>query len=226
MSEDVAGLIMVREGSQRVKQKNFREFIDGKSLLDLKIEHLRESGCFDHIYLSSDSERVKKIAAERDVEFLLRDTKYCQADVLLSEVFEHILNTIPGDPIVVWALVTSPLFSDFKTPVETFIANREKHDSLVAVLPRKSFYLNEHGRGINYNPGWWHPYSQQLETYYEVTGACYIAKKSDMLKWKYWFGVTPYLYPVRKQEAVDVDDQEDFDLARELYQIKNISRAG
>ena len=29
-------------------------------------------------------------------------------------VLEHILETLPGDPHVVWALTTSPLFNRFK----------------------------------------------------------------------------------------------------------------
>ncbi len=83
----------------------------------------------------------------------------------------------------------------------------------------KSFFLNKYGKGINYNPGYWHPYSQELETYYEVTGACYIGLKSDMLKWKYWFGPKPYLFEVSKTEAIDVDTKEDFEFARKLYKL-------
>ena len=92
---------------------------------------------------------------------------------------------------------------------------------LFSNLFKKSFFLNEHGRGINYNPGWWHPYSQQLETYYEVTGACYIGVKSDMLKWNYWFGVKPFLFEVSSLESVDVDTQADYEFARKIYKVQN-----
>jgi len=129
------------------------------------------------------------------------------------------MNTIPGDPIVVWALTTSPLFSRFSEAVNAFHSNIGEKDSLVAVLPKRSFFLNKHGRGINYNPGYWHPYSQQLETYYEVTGACYIGRKSDMLKWSYWFGPNPYLFEVTDYESVDVDTESDFNFAKKLYKV-------
>ncbi len=217
--QEIIALIPIREGSQRVKDKNFREFADGKSLLELKIGQLKEAGCFDHIYVSSDSERAKKIALANGVEFLLRDSRMCQSDVYLADVIKHIMETIPADPIVVWALATSPLFDDFAQAVKEFQKNQGKYDSLIAVLPKKSFFLNKHGRGINYNPGYWHPYSQELETYYEVTGACYIGKKSDMLRWSYWFGTKPFLFEVSNLSAVDVDTPADYGLAQKLFQV-------
>jgi CMP-N-acetylneuraminic acid synthetase len=216
MKNEIIALVPVREGSQRVKGKNFIEFVDGRSLLELKIEHLKQAGCFDRIYVSSDSERAQKIASENGVEFLSRAEVMCQAHTPWAEVVEHIMDTIPGNPIVTWALSTSPLFSRFKKAVTTYLDNKDKHDSLVAVLPKKSFFLNKYGKGINYNLGYWHPYSQELETYYEVTGACYIGRKSDMAKWKYWFGVRPYLFEVSSLESIDVDELDDFEAAQKI----------
>jgi len=219
--DEVVGLIPIREGSQRIKGKNFIDFAEGKSIFEIKIDHLKKADCFDHIYVSSDSEKAKKIALDKEVEFLSRASRMCQSDVYLSEVIEHIMTTIPGDPIVVWALATSPLFSNFDKAVKKFLEVSKDHDSLVAVLPKRSFFLNKHGRGINYNPGYWHPYSQQLETYYEVTGACYIGRKSNMLKWSYWFGPKPYLFEVNNYQSVDVDTPKDFKFAHKLYKAIN-----
>jgi len=213
---DIVALIPVREGSQRVKNKNFVDFAGRRSLLDIKIDHLKQAGCFDRIYISSDSDRAKKIVKENGIDFLERATEMCQSSVIWADVVEHIMNTIPGNPIVVWALATSPLFKRYTNAVEDFLAHKE-NDSLVAVLPKKSFFINKFGKGINYNPGYWHPYSQELETYYEVTGACYIGRKSDMLKWKYWFGIKPYLFEVSETEAIDVDTLEQFKVAQKLH---------
>ncbi len=217
MKNKIVALVPVREGSERVKDKNFKPFVEGKSLLELKIDHLKQSNCFDHIYVSSDSENVKKIAIDNGVEFLPRASEMCQSHVIWADVVEHIMGTIPGNPIAVWALATSPLFENYSKAVKKFIEDGREYDSLVAVLPKKSFFLNKHGRGVNYNPGYWHPYSQQLDTYYEVTGACYIGRKSDMAKWKYWFGIKPYLFEVSFRESIDVDTPEDFQFARIIY---------
>lgn len=217
MKDEIVALIPVREGSERVKGKNFISFAGGKSLLELKIEQLKQSNCFDHIYVSSDSDRARRMALDNGVEFLRRDMRMCESDVCWADVVVHIMGTIPGDPIVIWALTTSPLFRDYHTAFRRFLEIKEDYDSLVAVLPKNAFFLNKHGRGINYNPGYWHPYSQQLETYYEVTGACYIGRKSDMLKWRYWFGVRPYLFEVSAAESVDVDTPRDFQFAQLIF---------
>jgi CMP-N-acetylneuraminic acid synthetase len=219
MKNEIVALIPVREGSQRVKEKNFREFVAGRSLLELKINQAKEAGCFDHIYISSDSEKAKKIAIENGVEFLQRSEVMCQAHTPWAEVVEHIMETIPDDPIVTWGLATSPTFNNFSGAVKTFVEKCNEFDSLVAVLPKKSFFLNKFGKGINYNLGYWHPYSQELETYYEVTGACYIGRKSDMAKWKYWFGIRPYLFEVSNIESIDVDTLDDFESAQKIYSI-------
>ena len=70
--QKVVALVPVREGSQRVKGKNFIPFGDGKSLLEIKIHALKDADCFDHIYVSSDSDRAREVALENGVEFLLR----------------------------------------------------------------------------------------------------------------------------------------------------------
>ena len=41
-----------------------------------------------------------------------------------------------------------------------------------------------------------------------------------MKKWHYWFGINPYLFEVTKIESIDVDTQEDFNLAKRIYDIK------
>jgi len=218
MKNKIVALVPVREGSERVEGKNFRPFVNNKSLLELKIEQLKRARCFDHIYVSSDSEKAENIAVSKGVEFLPRAAEMCRSDICWADAVGHIMGTIQGNPIVMWALTTSPLFSNFTDTVQKFLQNRKQHDSLITVLPKKSFFLNKYGRGINYNPGYWHPYSQELETYYEVTGACYMGLKSDMVKWKYWFGIRPYLYTVSFIESIDIDTQEDFIMAQQLYQ--------
>ena len=222
--QKIVALVPVREGSQRVKNKNFISFSDGKSLLEIKIKALKEADCFDHIYISSNSERTRKIAEENDVEYLFRAESMCRADVIWSDVVEYIMGTIPNNPLISWALTTSPMFCNHRGAVEKFLEVQGEHDSLVAVEKKKSFFLNGYGRGINFNPGLWHPYSQQLEPWYEVTGACYIGRKSDMQKWRYWFGVNPYLFEISSAESVDVDTEEDFKFAQFLYAASRIQK--
>ena len=114
---EVVALIPVREGSQRVKQKNFKPFSNEKSLLNLKIRQLQDADCFDKIYISSDSDLAKDIAHEEGASFLYRDPYMCGHEARLYEYNNYMLNTVPGDPIVAWTMTTAPLFDNYKPVV-------------------------------------------------------------------------------------------------------------
>lgn len=220
MRSNTVAIIPVREGSQRVKMKNFVPFHEELSLLQVKINQLKSQKNVNQILVSSDSELAKKIAKENNVGFILRDPEMCNSTTPWSDVVEHILNKIPDNPIVVWALTTAPLFSRFDEAIEKYQKCIDVFDSLVGVLPKKTFYLNKIGKGINFNPGPWHPYSQDLDTYYEITGSVFIGKKDVLLNYKYWFGRSPFLFELSNLESVDVDTNDDFEIAKELFKLK------
>ncbi len=221
MSREIVALIPVREGSSRIKDKNFRPFADEKSLLHLKIKQLKKAGCFDHIYVSSDSERAKRIAKELGVTFLLRDSEMCKSSAKLYQYNTHMLETVPGDPVVAWTMVTAPLFEDYKPVVEKFLRlEPNDYDSLITVLPFKEFLINENGRPLNCTYGHWHLLTQELDNNYTITGSVYIASKANQMEWRYWIGLKPYLYEISKLDCVDVDYEQDFKLAEILYALK------
>ena len=118
--KEVVALIPVREGSQRVKNKNFKPFSNEKSLLNLKIKQLKESDCFDKIYISSDSSVAEEIAHQEGASFLYRDPYMCGHEARLYEYNNYMLNTVPGDPIVAWTMTTAPLFDDYSAVVSRY----------------------------------------------------------------------------------------------------------
>ena len=223
MIKKFVALIPVREGSKRVKKKNFRKFYENKSIFDIKIEQLKKCKLISEIYVSSDSKRVEKLCKEKKVKFLKRETKYCNdhRSYPWSEIHNSILNKIPGNPYVAWCLTTAPTFSRFDQAIKEFKKKEKTYDSLVGVLPSKNFILKKNGFPDNFNPGVWHPYSQELETSYFITGSIFLGEKNNMLKWSYWFGRKPLLFKLNKIEAIDIDEIQDFNLAKKIYEYEN-----
>jgi CMP-N-acetylneuraminic acid synthetase len=218
ISDESIAVIPVREGSQRVMRKNFRPFASESSLLALKIRQLKKEGCFHRIYVSSDSSLAKSIAHDMDVEFLPRAPYLCSNTVRWSEVIAGVVESIPGqNPMVSWVHTTSPLHTSYKTPLELLQNDVSGFDSLVAVSIFQEFLIRENGRPFNYDWGPWHDYSQDLEKLYRVTGALFIARKQDILSWKYLIGIHPLLYSVDKHAAIDVDTEEDFAFAESFF---------
>ncbi len=212
-SEPVVAVVPVREGSTRIKNKNFLPFGESQTLVHNKIEHLQKAGCFDHIYLSSDSAKVKEISAECGVEFLPRDPEMCTSKPRWDEVVEHIMHTIPGNPHVAWAMVTSPLFTRYNDAVELYLANLETHDSLVGVKKIQEYLVDEECRPLFCGFGVWHPYSNEIKPLYAINDVIFIARKSDQIYWRYWIGRKPYLFLCDPLESIDVNFPEDLEMA-------------
>jgi N-acylneuraminate cytidylyltransferase len=213
VNEEVAAIVPVREGSTRIKDKNFLPFGDEPTLIHNKINQLKRAGCFHHIYVSSDSQKARAIAGECGVEFLPRDSFYCESKPRWHEVIKHILQTVPGNPHVVWAMVTSPLFERYKEAVETYLGHLDTHDSLFGVKKIQEYFVDEKGKPLFYSFGPWHPYSNELKPLYAMNDTIFIARKSDQLEWQYWIGLKPYLFFGNHIESIDVNFPEDLEMA-------------
>lgn len=220
-------VIPVKNTSDRVANKNFKEFSNGISLLELKIMQLIESECFDRIYISTNSASAHQIAKKYDeVQIIEREDKYCNNVINWSEVITEVANSIPEDEgtAIAWCHATSPLFSNFKECLKLFEENLKNgsYNGLVTVTSLNEFIVNQAVRPVNYSWGVWHQYSQNLEKLYSITGSLFIAEKSEMIKNKYVISTSPLLFEVSPYEAIDIDTEYDFELAKLLFMNKNL----
>jgi len=217
----IVAVIPVKHVSERVESKNFRDFYQGQSLLDIKIMQLKQSNVFDEIYISSDSPKAEKAASEHGVEFLKRDVSLCNNITPWSDVIYEVVSSLPssGQTHVAWCHTTSPIFSDFKSPVQKYIevTKNEAANGLVAVSECKEFILDGNGNPVNYFWGPWHKYSQHLKKHFFVSGALFMAQKTEMMKNRYVISTNPYLYEAMPLESIDIDSEFDYEFARYSY---------
>lgn len=223
MTQRFVALIPVREGSQRVKAKNFRKFSSYENLLQLKIRQLKRCSQIDEIYVSSDSKRAEDTALAEGVKFLYRDPYMCGNEARLYEYNTYMLQTIPEEnPVVMWTLVTSPLYHRYDEAISVYKTMDPSYDSLVAVYPYHEFLINEHGRPINCAFGHWHLLTQELPKAFQITNGLYMAPKQRQIEWKYWFGLKAYLHQISKLECIDIDYEQDFVMAEALLDMQGI----
>jgi CMP-N-acetylneuraminic acid synthetase len=209
----ITAVIPVRKGSVRIKDKNIQEFGDS-NLLIRKIRQLQKSKV-DKIVVSSDSEEYLQIAKKEGASIHKRELKYSDDKTLpFGEVVKKICSEVEGE-IVIWAPCVCPFMDteNYNEAIELFL--EEECDSVISVTPFKQFLWNKE-KPINYDLGKGHVISQNLPELYTLTNGIYLAKRKDMVKWAYFIGKKPYLYKVGKKQAVDIDDQEDLDMARAL----------
>jgi CMP-N-acetylneuraminic acid synthetase len=223
--KSIIAVIPIKLKSDRVSSKNFREFINGKSLTDLLIQKLKDSKYISKIYISSNAIEYKKYFEDLGCEFLERNDKYCDNNLSWSDVIFEVVNSIPEDDTshICWCHTTSPLFDNFDEAIKQYYKSiiNNNYNGLITVIKSSDFIITEKKQPLNYAWGPWHKYSQNLDKIYKITGALFIAKKSQMLKNRYVISTNPKFYEVSPLEAVDVDTTFDFELAKILYNNKS-----
>lgn len=220
-------IIPVKHNSERVFNKNFREFENGNSLFELKLNQLISQNCYDQIYVSTNSPNVKKILDKpifKCIKIIKRDDKYCNNNISWSDVIHQVVSSIPeeDETCVSWCHTTSPLFNSYKECLDIFTDNYQskRFNGLVTVSGFNEFLIDEKTNPINYSWGPWHKYSQYLTKYYTINGALFIATKSEMIKNRYVISTNPFLYVTDKESSIDIDDELDFKVAQFLISQK------
>ena len=84
----LTAIIPVRQGSQRVKNKNFKPFA-GKSLLEHKIE-LTKQLPVDEIIINTDSDYAIELAKKNNISYHKRDPYYASSECTNSEYHEYL----------------------------------------------------------------------------------------------------------------------------------------
>jgi N-acylneuraminate cytidylyltransferase len=209
-------IVPVKCNSERLENKNFREFCDGNSLFDIRMKRLLKVLPPEDIYVSSENPEVEERAAQYGVRFLLRDVVLTFNHTPMADVITRIVSEVPGDDDIMWAQVTEPFFSDFEHCLHAWQTRRHMCDSLVVVKKFKNFILDEDGRPVNFHFGQWHRSSQMLPTWYLLPFTLLIAKREAVFRCSYYIGTNPHLYEY-DGTLVDIDNEEDFMVAQSIF---------
>jgi len=120
-----------------------------------------------------------------------------------------------------WAPCVCPLTSvqSYENAISDFYNNvleTQEYDSVISAKIFKEYLFDEKGP-LNWNPEKHIP-SQQLPDWKTIVNGFYIALREKMIQWRYLYGKKPYLFVLDKKEAVDIDDAEDFEVAKALFE--------
>lgn len=219
--QTITAVIPVRAGSTRIPNKNLAPFA-GSSLLEHKIEVLKQVPEVTKILVSSNSEKMLEVAAKHGAETHVRPIEYCDEKTLpFADTVKLICSEVDGDNIL-WTLCTTPLVTPetYSEAIAIYLAKREKgYDSLIAVEELKRFIWDENGP-LNYELGEKQVPSQQLPNWYSVTSGVFLAPREKMVEWKYMFGGKIYKHIVDHITAIDIDDPEDMVIAEMLFKLR------
>lgn len=222
-------IIPARSGSKGLKDKNIR-LLNGKPLLAYSVEAALESGKFDEVIVSTDSEKYAEIAKEwgAGVPFLrsaeLSSDTATSKDVIL-DVLKRYADS--GQIFDTFCLLqpTSPLRTAEDICRAYHIFSEKKANAVVGVTevdhsPLFCNTLPEDGSLVNFiRPEAKDKPRQALESYYRINGAMYIASSLYYQKYGDFYHDRCYAYVMGKDVSVDIDDEVDFIFA-ELLMVK------
>lgn len=217
-------IIPVRAGSRRLPNKNILPFGE-TNLLIHKIRQLKKVVQIDEIVVSSDSDVMLEMAQKEGATTHKRPIEYADEKTkTFGEVVAYCAENACHGENVIWAPCVCPLcdehnFLDAINKYEELVLNKKEYDSVISAKLFKE-YLWDEEKPLNYKLGMGHVPSQQLPNYQIIVNGFYIAPKVKMIEWRYFFGLKPYRLVISKKEAVDIDDKDDFEIAKALLNRK------
>jgi len=210
--KNLTAVIPVRQGSQRVKNKNFREFA-GKSLLEHKIEVVKNLPV-DEIIINTDSEYAIELAKKNGIKYHKRESYYASSECTNSEYHEYLAKATDSENIII-TQVTAPLVT-LSTFIEAIaIFNKVDCNSLMSIKKIKEFLWYKN-KPINYNLDS-APNSQDLPDYFAPTFGVIIVNREAMLDSQNYICSKPYFYEISERESIEIDTELDFEFSEFLY---------
>lgn len=224
-------VITARSGSKGLKDKNIK-LLNGKPLMAYTIEAARQSGCFDCVHVSTDSEIYAEIARKYGAEVpFLRDEELASDTSSSWDVMRSVMRRYQqcGQNFDQAMLLqpTSPLRTA-EDIQEIFKLMEDKKAKVVVGVcemdhsPLWSNTLPEDGNMDGFQTQTFLIPRQQLPVYYRINGAAYLIDVDYLMKNGELYGKDSYAYVMPKERSVDIDDMFDFILV-ETYMRGNQS---
>ena len=210
-------VVPVRQGSERVRNKNFKPF-GGQSLLEIKLAKLKQVAGIDEIVVNTDSDLAIEIADRYGVGHFRREPYYASSACINSEHWRNLAETTEAE-YVMHTLCTSPLIAldTYEQVLQTFRSKvlSGEHDSINTVRRVKEFLWMD-GKPVNYAIGQ-SPNSQNLPDVVALTFGISIISRETMIERGNVVGNRPLFYPLDEIESVDIDTDLDFEFAEFLW---------
>ena len=220
---DLGIIIPVQQGGNDRMRNALAPFGEqGEPLIVWKIRQLKHVLPAENIYVPTRSNDVKVLAEKEGVNIHLRsrdideERKGPFGDVILDVVkdVEH--------SYIAWVSAIVPFMSehDYSLAFEEFEKNviSGSYDSLMAVN-RIHDYLWSETQPLNYQVCSIQPNRIELPATYKVTNGLFIRERKAILEDRYYLGQAPFKFEVTKLAGLDINAEEDLNVASALADV-------
>jgi CMP-N-acetylneuraminic acid synthetase len=220
----IVALLPMKAHSERVKNKNFREFC-GKPLYQWMLDKLIAMQEIDLVVINTDAQEIlHSFGTYSNARILLRERKkeLCGDFVSMNRIIEDDIANVYSE-IYLMTHTTNPLLSPstMRNALERFMQkkNSNESDSLFTVNKFQSRFYKQDCSPINHDPNNLIR-TQDLEPWYEENSNLYLFTKEGFESTKARIGSRPMLFESPRNESIDIDDMEGWTLAEIIAQTK------
>ena len=220
----ILGIIPARGGSKRIKNKNIVNF-KGEPMIVKTLKIAKNCKYIDQVVVSSDSKKILNICKSYGVDTpFLRDSAFddkssVQKATLVAikqsenyySKFDIVIQLMPNCPVRKIETLNSSIRNFFKTKKRSQIsffeygfanpwwAHKIKGKNIVP-LSRKKIFTR----------------SQDLDKLYCPTGSIWISYIDTLKKYKTFYSPSYGYFMINFDEAIDIDNYEDLNLAKKI----------
>lgn len=219
-------IIPAKGTSERVKNKNLQT-INGKTLVRLACEKALQCKEVDFVYLDTECPKIKSnvLDLERDgLRFIDRPKALATNDCTANDLLIWALHSIEECDLICQTFATSPLITSetIDKGIKLFIDKNtatKMYSSFFSVVPVQEYFWEreypDSASPLNFDPKQL-PNSQNLDIQWMETHGIYGVFTDSLIQTKTRMGEFPMLYQIPANEALDIDDEEDLELARKI----------
>ncbi|MEM9331877.1 MAG: pseudaminic acid cytidylyltransferase [Pseudomonadota bacterium] len=225
MLETLVCIIPARGGSKRIPRKNIAAF-NGKPLIGWSIESALHANIFSRVIVSTDDAEIAAVAKHHGAEIpFMRDENLSDDFATTADVLTDALSRLPECTYACCLYPTAPMItpSDLKnayTKIKTSAADCVMSVTDYDFHPLRAFARQEDGTVSFHWPEYELTRSQDLPEMLHDAGAFYFFNVQTFLKSGKLIAKNTIGMKLPRKQAVDIDTQEDFELAQALHLLE------
>jgi CMP-N-acetylneuraminic acid synthetase len=214
----IVALVPMRHESERVPGKNYRNFAD-RPLYHHIVRSLLQSGCIAEVVIDTDSPFIMADARDHfpQVRLIERPELLCGGKVSMNDILAHDVELCDAD-VFLQTHSTNPLLrpETIDRAIDTFLQAYPKRDSLFAVTRMQARLWDGEDRPVNHDPSELRR-TQDLALLFEENSSLYIFTLESLRHRRNRIGERPLLFEIDREEAWDIDEEIDFQVAEFLF---------
>jgi len=210
----IVALVPMRDQSERVPGKNYRE-LAGAPLFHHIMSALQACPEIAEVAVDTDSATIKASLTEHfpKVSIIDRPQHLLEGEIPMNDILMHDTQQVSAD-YYLQTHSTNPLLRSetISAAIVAFLAEVPSKDSLFSVTALQTRLYDLEGNAINHNSGELLR-TQDLPPIYEENSCIYLFSRQSLEKQGHRMGEDPMMFPILAEEAWDIDEEIDFQVA-------------